>query len=214
MKPSILTAFVLLFLAACSDATFSTDPVNDPNVIYYDDFSPETAGLWLLEQDDLGAATLNGEQLMISVLSPNTVQYTTLQEQEFSDFELEIDATLVEGAPNSTYGALFRMQDSGEFYRYELMSDGHYIVERHDGDNVWTRLIDDWTYSEAVSTGQNTNRLKIVAKGPNISFFANGEFLQEIIDTSLSSGYIGLDAGTFGTDLTLVSFDNLVLSNP
>lgn len=210
----MLTTIVMLFLVACSDATFTTDPADDPSVIYHDDFSPETAGLWLVEQDDLGSTNLNGEQLVISVLSPNTVQYTTLQEPEFSDFKLEIDATLVEGASNSTYGVLFRIQDTGEFYRFELMSDGHYIVERHDGNNVWSRLVDDWTYSDVVLAGPNTNRLRIEAKGPNMLFFANGEFLQEVIDTSLSSGNIGLDAGTFGTDLTLVSFDNLVLSKP
>jgi hypothetical protein len=210
----VLTALVIVFHVACSNISISTEAIDDPNVIYHDDFTPESTGLWRFEGDELGTTAIDGEQLTIDVRSPNTIQFTTLQEAEFSDFELKIEATLLDGAPNSTLGILFRIQDSGEFYRFELMNDGHYIVERYDGDDVWTRLINDWTFSEAILSGQNTNHLKIVANGPIMSFYVNEELLQEVTDTAFSNGYVGLDAGTFGSGLTVASFDNLVLSNP
>jgi hypothetical protein len=205
-----------MFHVGCSNAPISSDSevANDPNVLYRDDFSPESTGLWLIEGDELGSTAIDDERLTIEVQTPNTIQFTKLQEPEFSDFELEIDATLIDGAPNSTFGILFRIQDTGEFYRFELMNNGHYMIESYGGNDVWTRFIDDWTYSEAIQLGQNPNRLKIVANGPNMSFYVNEELLQEVIDTAYVNGYIGLDAGTFGAELTVASFDNLILSNP
>ncbi len=210
----VLIALVVMIHVGCSNTLISPEVANDPNMLYRDDFSSESTGLWLIEGDELGSTAIDGERLTIEVRSPNTIQYATLQEPEFSDFELEIDATLIDGAPNSTFGILFRIQDTGGFYRFELMNDGHYVIERYSGDDVWTRFVDDWTYSEAILSGQNTNRLKIVASGPNMSFYVNEELMQEVTDTAYLNGYIGLDAGTFGIDLTVASFDNLILSNP
>ena len=48
---------------------------------------------------------------------PNTIQYTTLTDRAFSDFVLEVDAWQRGGAPESSYGVLFRIQEDGRFYR-------------------------------------------------------------------------------------------------
>ena len=211
---AILIGLVSILAVGCSSASISPEIADDPDVLYHDDFSPENTGSWHIEGDELGSTAINNGQLTIEVRSPNTIQYATLQEPAFSDFDLEIDATLVDGAPNSTFGVLFRMQESGEFYRFELMNDGHYMIERYGGEDDWIRLADDWTFSESILSGENSNRLKIIAKGPNMSFFVNNELLREVTDTALTNGTIGLDAGTFGTNLTVAAFDNLVLSNP
>ena len=211
---AIFLGLVSTIVLGCSNASFPSEIEEDPNLLYHDDFSSDRTGPWHIEGDELGSTAIDGEQLTIEVRSPNTIQYATLQEPVFSDFQLEIDATLVEGAPNSTFGILFRMQESGEFYRFELMNDGHYMIEKYDGEDDWTRLVDDWTFSDSISSGNIPNRLKIVAEGSNLSFYVNGELLREVTDTALTNGYIGLDAGTFGTNLTVASFDNLVLSNP
>ncbi len=209
-----LIGLVAILFVGCSNSPISSETVNDPNVLYYDDFSPSNVGRWRIEGDYLGSTAIEGEQLTIEVKSPNTIQYATLEDPAFSDFELEVDATLVDGASNSTFGVLFRIQDSGEFYRFELMNDGHYMIERFGGEDNWIRLVDDWTFSESIVSGGVANRMKVIADGPSLSFYVNGDLLKEVTDTSLVNGYIGLDAGTYGSSLTVASFDNLVLSNP
>lgn len=210
----VLGGLAAIFFASCSNATLSSEAINDPNVLYYDDFSPSNIGQWRIEGDDLGSTGINDERITIAVKSPNTIQYTTLEEPTFSDFQLEVDAELIDGAPNSTFGILFRIQESGEFYRFELMNDGHYMIERFGGGDNWIRFVDDWTISDSILSGGVVNRLKVIADGPNMSFYVNDVILTEVTDTSYSDGYIGLDAGTYGSNLTVASFDNLVLSNP
>jgi hypothetical protein len=150
--------------------------------------------------------------MVITVKTPNTMQFTRLQDAEFSDFVLEVDARQGSGNPDSSYGVLFRMQDNERFYRFEISADGHFIVERRNADGTWTRLLPDWMASAAINQGQNAaNRLKIIASGSQISVYANDVLLQQVSDSAYAAGTIGLDAGSFGDTNLQVAFDNLVV---
>jgi hypothetical protein len=165
-----------------------------------------------LEGDDLGSTAVVNEQMVIAVKTPNTLQFTTLQEQAFSDFVLEVDARQASGSPDSSYGVLFRMQDNDQFYRFEITGDGHFMLERRNSDGSWTRLSPDWTASAAINQGLNVvNRLKIIASGSQITIYANDVLLQQVSDSTYGSGAIGLDAGSFGDNNLQVAFDNLVV---
>lgn len=184
-------------------------------VLYADDFAPETTGKWQLEGDELGQATMQNEQLVIELDEPNTVQYVTLAEQSFTNFALEVDATLVAGGIDSTYGVLFRITAPDQFYRFDITGNGLYTVERYDAGGGWTRLSEDWAESEHLQTGPGaTNRLGVRASGGTFSFYANGQQLLQLADGRYSGGNIGLDAGTFGQTGLRVAFDNLVVSRP
>jgi hypothetical protein len=140
------------------------------------------------------------------------MQFATLQQQTFSDFVLEIDAQQTSGNPDSSYGVLFRMQDDSQFYRFEITADGHFMLERRNGDGTWTRMLPDWTQSAAINQGINVvNRLKIIASGSQISIYANDVLLQQVSDPTYTTGTIGLDAGSFGDANLQVAFDNLVV---
>jgi hypothetical protein len=183
--------------------------------IYRDAFIPGQSGKWLLEGDELGSTALVNEQLLVSVKTPNTMQFATLQEPAFSDFVLEVDARQESGSPDSSYGVLFRMQDSQQFYRFEITGDGHYMLERRNGDGSWTRLLSDWSTSAAINQGLNAvNRLKIIASGAQITVYANDVLLEQLSDTAYATGQIALDAGSFADSNLQVAFDNLVIYGP
>jgi len=211
---SLLMILASSALNACGDGV-EPEAAKESELLFQDDFSVGNVGRWLNEGDELGSTEVNTEQLVIDVAAPNTLQFSTLKEPVFADFDLEVSGVLVDGAEDSTYGILLRMQGPTEFYRFEIMGDGHYMIERRNNDGSWTRFVDDWQISEAIQVGVNANnRLRVVADGPFMSFYVNGELLQEIEDTAYVSGNIGLDAGTYGHPKTRVVFDDLRVSPP
>ena len=208
--PSAL--YFLIFLSACSE---NRVVLEGPDVIFADAFVAGQTGAWVVEGDDAGRTAVLNEQLIITIEEPNLLQYTTLSEPIFADFVLEVDVTQLAGDLESSYGLLFRMQNPGQFYRFDITGSGLYVMERHNGDGTWTRFLDDWAESAAIKQGlATTNRLKVVAQGPLLSFYVNDQLLQQVNDGSFAAGQIALDAGTFGRGGLEVAFDNLVVRNP
>ncbi len=180
---------------------------------FNDAFVPGQTGNWLLEQDDQATTTITNEQLVITIAVPNTIQYATLGDRTFDDFVLEVDTWQRSGPPEGSYGVLFRMQEDGQFLRFDITGSGMYIVERHNADGSWTRLVPDWVTTSAINQGLNVaNRLKVIAAGPNLTFYANDILLIQLTDDSPAAGAIAFDAGTFGGGNLQVSFDDLTIT--
>lgn len=204
----------LLGLAACANAT-GVPGASGADVIYADGFVPGDTGNWVIEGDNAGKTSLINEQLVIDLTDNNILQFSTLPDITFDNFILEVDARLLEGDLGSSYGVLFRMQDTTRFYRFEITGDGLYMVERRDGEQGWTRFVDRWTESTAIKQGLGSvNRLRVEALGQTISLYVNDESLYQFTDTAYSSGTIALDAGTFVQPAAQVAFDNLVVRRP
>ncbi len=105
------------------------------------------------------------------------------------------------------------MQDDQQFYRFDITGNGLYVIERRNSDGTWTRLVPDWTPTTALNQGLNVvNRLKVIAAGPDLTFYANDVLLTQLSDPTFNSGGIALDAATFGGGNLQVSFDNLAVT--
>jgi hypothetical protein len=202
----------LLALAACGNRAGGPSPAD---VLFEETFSAAEMGPWVIEGDGVAQTAVVSEQLLISINAPNTLQFATLSAPSFDDFVLEVDARLINGNLASSYGVLFRMQSTQEFYRFEITGDGHYMLERRNGDGTWTRFVDDWTHTEAINQGLNiVNRLKVAARGDALAVYVNDVLLQEVRDGRYATGAIALDAGTFGHTGLQVAFDNLLVYRP
>lgn len=198
---------MMVWLVACL-----TDSAVDANVLFHDEFTAGQTGAWVLEGDALGRTSILDEHLLIEISEPYTLQFATLEDPIFNDFDLTVEATILEGDLRSSFGVLFRMQDMEQFYRFELTGDGLYMIERRNADGSWTRLIDDWTQSPAINQGlASPNQLRIIAAGPTLSFYANGILLQTVQDAHYKAGAVGLDAGTFSQGALRVAFDNVAI---
>jgi len=105
------------------------------------------------------------------------------------------------------------VEDEQQFYRFDITGNGLFIVERHNGDGTWTRLVQEWTPASALNQGLNvTNRLRVLASGQSLTFYANDVLLTQVNDATYADGLIGLDAGTFGGSNLQVAFDNLTIT--
>lgn len=209
-----LLFLMLLAVAACGES--DTGVTVDEGVLFYDEFVPGETGEWLLEGDESGRATVADGRLLLEVDEANTVQYTTLAERRFTNFDLQVDVTLLAGSPESTYGVLFGLDDDGEtFFRFEITGNGLYVVERRAADGSWERFTDGWVASPALQQGLDaTNRLRILAAVPTFSFYANDTLLTQVADARYQGGNVGLDAGTFGQTGLRVAFDNVIIRQP
>ena len=208
-----LAGIFVLLLAACSDMEVRIPGVTRP--IFQDEFILGQTGTWGLESDEAGSTAIVPEQLVIDVKNPNLVQYAVLREPAFADFSLEVDGRIMSGVPQSSYGVLFRMQGPEQFYRFEITGDGLYVLERHESGGVRAMFGGDWRDSTAIGRGVDAvNRLRVRAQGPTIAVYVNDVLLEEVTDTTYSSGNIALDAGTFSAAPVQVAFDNLVILPP
>jgi hypothetical protein len=213
LKRLALLVALIQLLSACSDMQVKIPGVTKP--IFHDEFILGQTGMWALESDEAGSTTIVPEQLVIEVKSPNLVQYAVLKELALGDFLLEVDGRIMSGAPQSSYGVLFRMQGPEQFYRFEITGDGLYVVERHDAGGVRAMFAGDWRDSAAIGRGPDVvNRFRVRAQGPNFALYVNDVLLEEVTDTTYPSGNIALDAGTFATAPVQVAFDNLVILPP
>lgn len=200
-------------LVACGSGLDTTLVPND--ALFADSFTAGSTGDWLVEGDELGQTAVINDQMRIAVNAPNTIQFTTLMDPIFTDFVAQIDAAVLAGGLDSSYGILFRMQNESQFYRFAVMGTGKYILERRDANGSWARLVDGWQDTAVVQTGMNvSNRLRVEAVGPNIAIFANDELLARVVDTTYTAGTLGLEAGTFGQPGLEVIFDNLIVTEP
>ena len=216
---AVFGALSLLWLVACGGRSLLPSQTGGETTTgtetgsFSDEFIPGKTGNWVLEQDERGSSAVVNEQLVITVATPNTIQYSALADRTFGNFVLEVDAWQRSGPPESSYGILFRMGDDGQFYRFDITGNGSYMVERRAADGTWARLLPDWTPTAAINQGLNVaNRLKIIAAGPDLAFYANDILLTQVNDASLSSGQVALDAGSFGGETLQVSFDNLTVT--
>ena len=204
----------ILGMVACADAT-GVPGASDADVIFSDGFVPGQMDNWVMEGDNAGQTAVIDEHLVIDLADNNIMQFSTLPDQTFDNFILEVDAQLLEGDLGSSYGVLFRMQDTTRFYRFEITGDGLFMVERRDGEAGWTRFVDRWTESAAIKQGLGSiNQLRVEALGTNISLFVNDQLVHQFSDTAYSSGTIALDAGTFVQPQAKVAFDNVVVRRP
>jgi hypothetical protein len=202
----------VLLLVACQRGAVGLRP---SDVLLREEFVAGEMGAWQIEGDSVAQTAVINEQLLISINAPNTLQFATLANPTFDDFVLEVDARQIAGHPESSYGVLFRMQSSQEFYRFEITGDGFYMLERHNSDGAWTRFVDDWTAAPAINQGLNVvNRLKVTARGDALAVSVNDVLLREVRDARYTRGLLALDAGTFGHPGLQVAFDNLLVYRP
>ncbi|MGB5058501.1 MAG: family 16 glycoside hydrolase [Candidatus Promineifilaceae bacterium] len=215
-KRLIIGLLFLVFggLTACRSGSDSAS-LGGEDALFSDAFSPDSTGPWLLEGDDVGRTAVINQELIIAIDQPNTFQFTTLSEPLFTDFILEVEVRQLAGTPESSFGVLARMQNNDQFYRFDIMGSGLYMVQWRNANGSWSQSLPDWAASEAINQGLNVpNRLKVVAQGSNLSFYVNDVLLQQIDDVLFPSGAIGLAAGTFGQPGLQVAFDNVVVREP
>ena len=131
---------------------------------------------------------------------------------EVGDLVASVDATHVSGAENASYGIVFRVKDTNNLYYFCISDSGYYYVGLLK-DGTWTTLI-DWKEINTLNIN-GLNKLKVIGKGDEFTFFVNDKQVDQITDGSYPEGTAGLAIELYEAgDQSTFIFDNFNLTTP
>jgi serine/threonine-protein kinase len=113
----------------------------------------------------------------------------------YDNFGVSVDLQPV-GPGDSEYAIWFRTSANpdGSFtqlYEFMVTTGGSYLVDKKlNGQWVAPELIPA-TYSPYIRQGNAQNTLAVLAQGPKLAFYINGNLVNSVTDTSLTSGQLG-----------------------
>jgi hypothetical protein len=167
------------------------------------DFSRATSGWGAGSDQDSARDYVNGEYVVI--VKPNHGTGAGPGKGfVFSDFVAEVDARIVSATGPGGWGFIFREQSAPSPFRYHINVDSVGLVIFAD-TGAYTDLFN--LQGAPVRPAPETNHLLVIAKGPNIALYVNGEPVTVVHDTTLSSGIVSLGIHA-GDQETEVHFDN------
>lgn len=130
---------------------------------------------------------------------------------ETENATVRVTARSVDGTPPLTgYGLIVHGQrtKTGALEDYALLiytgTDPQYEIIKHKGGTQTTVV--PWTKSKIIRPGTNPNQLEIRAQGAELSFYINGQYVDQITDNeNFKKGLAGL----YTSDAAEVAFDDL-----
>jgi len=184
-------------------------------LLFQDDFDNPRSG-WGAEQRERFERGYEGGDYFIQLYEPNWFAWAHPGKQ-FDDVSVEVDVYLASGSHDSHFGVLCRHVDLDNFYYFAISADGYYAIFRRVDGGVLEVLTGDgsgMTYSPAIRTDRQTNRVLAVCQADELALHVNGELLEMVIDDTYTSGDVGIGAGTGAQGDVRVQFDNFLVTKP
>jgi hypothetical protein len=174
-----------------------------------DDFSQAKWGAGNYSFGDIWYA--DDQYHMRSKPSTYLVMYGPTSDYRTENATVQVTARSVDGTPAASgYGLIVHGQKSktGQLEDYALLiytgDDPWYEVIKHKG-GVQTEVVPR-AKSKIIRTGTNPNQLEVRAKGSELSFYINGQYVDQIRDTDNFKGGV---AGLYTSDSAEIAFDDL-----
>jgi hypothetical protein len=174
-----------------------------------DDFSEAKWGAGNYSYGDIWYA--DDEYHMRSKAKSYLVMYAPSNDYNTEDATVRVTARSVDGTPPLTgYGLIVHGEKSktGGLEDYALLiytgSEPQYEIIKHKSGTQTTVVA--WTKSNVIRSGTNPNQLEVRAKGDELTFYINGQYVNRITDTENFKRGV---AGLYTSDIAEVAFDDL-----
>jgi hypothetical protein len=205
-KPAILTPESSVFVTP-SPTTIATE------LLFFDDFSDPNSGWDRVDDTDYSTNYFNNAY-RITVNTDMYDGWANPKDYTYSDAAIEVDATKNGGPDDNDFGVICRYQDSDHFYYAVISSDGYFGIIKVTTESSGVIGRDYLEYSDYINQGYATNHLRFECFGDTLSFYVNGQLLDQQIDGDYTTGNAGLIAGTYDTAGTDILFDNFSVFSP
>lgn len=200
--------------------------------------SDDRNGDWEQAQGRLSAQITDGV-MRVDVGTANEGVFAPLR-WYFTDFDIRVNTTAIEGPENNSYGLLFRQRDLNNYYYFMISSDGYYSVYRVT--NGTGKQLSEWIQSEVIETGiGSSNQIRVTGQGNQFQFFINdqsvelcipdnpeaestihpltgecmeGQMLTTLMDDAHAYGRVGVIVEALDEPDIVVDFDQLVIYSP
>jgi TolB protein len=194
------TDWSLVVLPAAAEAT---------GLSFSDDFDPGSG--WPVESSDDFALEYRDGEYHVSALKDNFTAHSIHPDLQLGDFTAAVDIRRVNDIENDAAGFHVRYNDSLNWYEVVISRQGLLGIWKYvDGKLI---VVQPWTESDAIQTGQATNRLKVTCKGDQMAALVNGQHVATVRDRAFLQGQFGFAVLAF-TDKpnAQVAFDNLLVT--
>lgn len=128
-----------------------------------------------------------------------------------NDFYLEAKVQSPECEGSDHFGIMFRVpanSNANRGYLFGITCDGRYGLRRWDGQVMYSPI--PWTASEAIKEGEDVvNTLGIMADGSTLTFYINGQEVDEVTEGSYLAGSFGVFVGGTNVDDLTVWVDQI-----
>jgi hypothetical protein len=187
-------------------------PPSDGEILFQDDFSDSTSG-WDTYSDEDGSTVYANGKYQISVFTTSFF-YWANPYRNFTDVIVEVQVEKTTTNDDVQMGIVCRHQDVENWYVLVISGDGYAAIrKRYQGGELG--YIAEWVNAPSVNQGTAINNLRAECVGNRLTLYANGVKVVETFDGDISTGDVGLLAGTFeNADNLEVLFDNFVVKRP
>jgi len=178
---------------------------------FRDDFE-SLAGWYTGSGDNFLVEFLEGGYHIVVDLITGPDPVYSIRQFSLEDALVSIDVMRYEGEDGSYFGVVCRHTDRSNYYRFVVYTEGEYeIAKKING--VFTSLVRD-TLEKPLKADGSPNNIRAACVGDTLQLFVNDKLTAEVTDQDLTTGYIGLVAGTDLEPGLDVLFDNFVISQP
>jgi hypothetical protein len=185
-------------------------------VLFQDDFTNTGSG-WDSVSDSSGVTDYYNGAYRIQVLTDSLSIWANPSKSFPADVRVEVDATKNGGPDDNAFGVICRYQDTDNFYRFYITSDGYIGIVRRQGGNATVISSADGKLQPAsgFKTGAATNHIEGDCIGNTLTMYVNGTQMAQATDSSFTSGGdVGLIAQAFSTAGVDILFHNFVVTAP
>ncbi len=217
-------ALLLIFEQGKTPGAAATTPdqavaqANTWPVAFYESFDGNAAGWKLATIDDVdkqSEQSITGGSLVwkLTARTPDIWWWTIAPTDPFADLSYSLRVRRVPGtqAGTASYGLILRKQGETA-YRFLVNDAGQYAIQAYDhAREPKVRDLVGFTRTGLLDAGQ-FNELRVIAVGPRLMFFINGQYTAGVEDAAFSSGNLGFavlpDASAIGQPIEY-DFDDL-----
>ena len=133
--------------------------------------------VWEIEMEGSKSEVTEDNSVSITVDKDQiTSRYNYITLEQESDYSIESVIQKKSGKGNEGYGIIFGFKDWENYISFLITEKGAYtITGKFEGVNI---KIAEWTESDAINTGFNRNKLKVMKIDDEFIFSINGEIVE------------------------------------
>ena len=218
----IIITVLLLAALACqipnltgtqADPTTAPGSTPSPKALFSDDFSDPSSG-WDRVDDPDGTNDYyeNGYRILVNKANWYFWSNPGLQ---FTDVVIDVDARKNAGPDKNDFGVICRYKDEQNFYFFTVGSDGYYAISKIiNGEEFFVGMDQPEFNDTVIQLADGANHLTVECVGDRLTLSVNGTVLADVKDVDLTSGDVGLIAGTYETTGVDIFFDNFLVTRP
>jgi hypothetical protein len=226
----VLVALACTFTPVTTVATPTTQPpaVNTPTtqppaggggngqrILFQDDFSDVNSG-WDRSSTDNGTTDYANSGYEIHITATNLSKWANPSQDFQNDVRIEVDATKLGGPDDNAFGVMCRYQDTNNYYKLYITSDGYAgVIQEENGNSTVISSADGkMPPVNGINQGMATNHIRVDCIGDTLTLYANGTQVAIATDSSFTGGDVGLVAALYDTSGTDILFQNFFVYKP